>query len=147
MLRLPYVENLKVKPRLQADSSLIAVPDFEGQTIMIADDQEMIHKFLNVVLRPTKIKIIHVYDGFEVLDKLKEHREVSLLLMDLQMPNQDGYQTLAVLKKEYSYVKVIAQTAFAQDSDMQKTLAGVRKAVAFSKGNLQLRCWFLFTLR
>jgi CheY-like chemotaxis protein len=79
---------------------------------------------LSAVLKSTHAKIIVARDGFECLEKLKSHRETDLVLLDMMMPEMDGYQALKEIRANNSlkHIPVIALTAQAMTGDKKKCL-------------------------
>ncbi len=75
---------------------------------MIADDHQVLLDGLVMMLdNSDKIKVVtSASNGREVLAKLPEH-EVDVLLMDIQMPELDGYETAKIVSEKHPNVKVI----------------------------------------
>lgn len=65
---------------------------------------------------------MHSVNGQDTVNKVKDNPEISLILMDLRMPGMDGYEATAIIKKLRPSLPVIAQSAFAFDSDREKAL-------------------------
>ena len=58
-----------------------------------------------------------------MLDICDKEEVIDLVLMDLQMPEMNGYEATQILKKKYPHLPVVAQTAFAMSDDREKALA------------------------
>ncbi len=87
------------------------------KTILIAEDEEMNLLFIHELLADTGIKIFSAKNGLEAIELFKEHLEISLILLDIKMPELDGFEVLQIIKKMKPDVKVIAQTAYAMTND------------------------------
>jgi CheY-like chemotaxis protein len=90
--------------------------------ILIVEDIESNYLYLNAVLTKLDVQIGWAKNGVEAVDYVKEHPEVDVILMDLQMPEMNGYDATREIKKLYPNITVIAQTAFAMSDDRSKAL-------------------------
>ena len=73
----------------------------QKQKILIADDAEMNRELLVSILED-EYEIIQVKDGVQAVDCLQKHvEEISLLLLDLVMPQMDGFEVLVYMNKEH----------------------------------------------
>jgi len=87
--------------------------DWSSRIIMIAEDIDSNFIYLNELLRPTNIRIIHARNGKEALDHAKKNSGIELILTDILMPEMDGYEAAREIKKINAILPIIAQTAFA----------------------------------
>ena len=90
--------------------------------ILIAEDVESNFLYLKAVLSKLNANVFWAKNGIEVLDICEREKEIDLVLMDLQMPEMNGYEATQILKKKYPSLPVIAQTAFAMSDDREKAL-------------------------
>ena len=90
--------------------------------ILIVEDVESNYLYLNAVLTKLDAQIEWVKNGLEAVNFAKEHSETDLILMDLQMPEMNGYDATREIKKIYPKMIIIAQTAFAMSDDRSKAL-------------------------
>ncbi len=95
----------------------------ESQKILIAEDVESNFLYLSAVLSKIDAEIIWAKNGLEVVQKFKEHDDIDLVLMDLQMPEMNGFEATKIIKQLSPNMPVIAQTAFAMAEDRQRALA------------------------
>ncbi len=100
--------------------SSIIHQDWSDKTVLIAEDVNDNFLFLKTYLRKTKINVLWAKDGQEAIDLCKKHDNIDIVLMDIRMPNVDGYEATVEIKKMRSNLPVIAQTAYALNSDYQK---------------------------
>ena len=94
----------------------------EGITLLVAEDDETSYALLWEIMENTGITLYRAKNGEEVIEELKEHPEVDLVLMDVKMPLMDGYRATQVIKNSRPTLPVIAQTAYASEEDRQKAL-------------------------
>ena len=93
-------------------------------TILIVDDEPRNIYALKAVLRVKGYKILTANDGREGIALLEDHPEVDIMLLDMMMPEMDGYEALAELrsKPQYKDLPIIAVTAKAMTGDREKCL-------------------------
>ena len=90
--------------------------------ILIVEDVESNYLYLNAVLSKLNARIHWVINGLEAVDFAKKNPDTALILMDLQMPEMNGYDATREIKKIYPDMKIIAQTAFAMSDDRAKAM-------------------------
>ena len=90
--------------------------------ILIAEDVESNFLYLKAVLSKLNANVFWAKNGIEVLDICEREEIMDLVLMDLQMPEMNGYEATQILKKKYPDLPVVAQTAFAMSDDREKAL-------------------------
>lgn len=101
------------------------IPDFSTKRILIAEDTESNFKLLEHYLKKTKVQIIWAVDGVEAIEYCKMGENIDLILMDMKMPNMNGYEATTAIKKLGVKCPVIAQTAYAlQDDEVKSFTAG-----------------------
>ena len=86
-------------------------------TLLIAEDNESNYILIRAVLK--EYDLLHAHDGNEAVRLYREHRP-DLILMDLKMPDMDGYEATVEIRKEDSDIPIIAVTAFAFSEDEQR---------------------------
>jgi two-component system cell cycle response regulator DivK len=99
--------------------------DFEykwnDKVILIVEDEDLNFKVLESALARTNAKILRANDGLEAIRMVK-NQDLSLVLMDIQMPKMDGYLATKEIKKINGKLPVIAQTSFAMSGEREKCI-------------------------
>jgi CheY-like chemotaxis protein len=73
----------------------------------------------------TGADLYHASDGLEAVNQFRKIKNIDLVIMDIQLPEMDGYEATRVIRSMNSDIPVIAQTAFAMSDDREKMkLAG-----------------------
>lgn len=92
--------------------------NLKEKRILIVEDDDKSSKVLEFLLKSTQAKITIVQTGIEAIDAVK-HQNIDLILMDIRLPVMDGYEATRRIK-EFSNIPIIAQTAYALKTDIQK---------------------------
>jgi len=90
--------------------------------ILIAEDVESNFLYLKAVLSKLNATIYWAKNGVEAVEICDGENSIDLVLMDLQMPEMNGYEATQILKKKYPLLPIVAQTAFAMSDDREKAL-------------------------
>ena len=105
------------------------IPDIteklEGKRILLAEDNELNAEIAETVLVEAGIEVKRVEDGLQCIEELKKMPEkyYDVILMDVQMPNMDGYtatEKIRHLDDSRAEIPIIAMTANAYDEDRRK---------------------------
>ncbi|MES2605437.1 MAG: response regulator, partial [Pseudomonadota bacterium] len=140
----PGVIDLNEQADFVATSDVVTLPPSTithvGGYIIVVDDVEDLRDLIGNVLVEAGIKVLKAASGQEVLQLLATHRQdVAMVLMDLNMPGLDGFQTLHLLRDAGHAQPVIALTAATLKGDREKCLhAGFSAYLAKPVTTLQL---------
>ena len=95
--------------------------NWEKKVILIAEDEVMNYMYLEEALKETKAFVIWCKNGKEAVDKIIKQKEpVDLVLMDIKMPEMNGYEATKRIKDFNPKITVIIQTAFAMADERKK---------------------------
>jgi signal transduction histidine kinase/CheY-like chemotaxis protein/CHASE3 domain sensor protein len=137
----PVVFSRPIKPTNQEKV-------LQGKTVLMADDDMRNIFALSTAMNEYNINIIIANNGREALEKLEATDKIDLVLMDIMMPEMDGYEAMKRIRKQekYSKLPIIALTAKAMKNDRQKCLdAGasdyISKPVEIDKLISMMRVW------
>lgn len=116
---LPYTpEDTKKSTKITAIKK--SKIHWDSKKILIAEDDISNFKLLSEALKTTNAELIWARDGNETIRLFKEHgHSLNLVLMDIQMPEMDGYNCTRIIKKENPTLPVIAQTAYAMQGEIE----------------------------
>ena len=118
------------------------------KTVLIADDDVRNIFSLTKALENYKMNVLTALDGKEALQKLQENPSIDIVLLDMMMPQMDGYETAKKIRENYYWknLPVIAVTAKAMTGDRDKCIqAGasdyITKPVDIDQLMSLLRVW------
>ena len=86
--------------------------DFSGKVILIVEDTETSNRFYNAALSRTNATLLWALDGEEALVRLNEHKDIDVVLLDLNLPGISGFDVLKKIRKTDKDLSVIVQTAY-----------------------------------
>jgi two-component system chemotaxis response regulator CheY len=66
--------------------------------VLVVDDSKLMHKMYEVMLR--QYPLVYASDGRQALDRLREHPDIDLVLLDINMPNMNGLEFLAEMRSD-----------------------------------------------
>nr|WP_052390940.1 HAMP domain-containing protein [Streptomyces sp. NRRL B-24484] len=97
---------------------------FEGQRVLIVDDDIRNVFALTSVLEEYGLAVLYAENGREGIEVLEQHEDVALVLMDIMMPEMDGYATTEAIRRmpQFAGLPIIALTAKAMKGDREKSL-------------------------
>ncbi|MBT3786697.1 response regulator [bacterium] len=79
--------------------------------VLIVDDTSFVRKMVRLTLEPEGFQFLEAKNGIEAEEILQQHKEVSVVILDVDMPLQDGITTLRNLRNNGNHVPVIMLTA------------------------------------
>jgi len=94
------------------------------KTVLVVDDDVRNIYSLTKALEALKMNIITAIDGTEAIAALDKHPEIDVVLLDMMMPNMDGYETATIIRQnpKLKNLPVIAVTAKAMTGDREKCI-------------------------
>lgn len=114
-ISIPYQLDENYIPTPSNDDHL-GLKKINGKKILIVDDYEVNLTLLKQMLQPTGVEVIVAKNGNIALNHCSNN-DFDLILLDLQMPEINGYDTLKLIKKSKPEVKIVAQTAYALEKE------------------------------
>jgi CheY-like chemotaxis protein len=122
--------------------------DLVGRTALLVDDDARNIFALSSVLERRGMKVLTATTGHEAIALVESNPEIAVVLMDIMMPQMDGYQTIGAIREnpEFRRLPIIALTAKAMKGDREKCLeAGasdyLAKPVNTEQLLLAIRMW------
>ena len=141
---LPY--NYKGSDETEMENGEVASEDVNqinfhgsGLKILIAEDDETSKALIALGLRLVAKSILKAKTGIEAVDACRENSDIDLVLMDIKMPEMNGYEATRLIRQFNKNVVIIAQTAYALAGDREKAIeAGCNDYIAKPFGRTML---------
>ena len=97
---------------------------FGGQKVLIVDDDIRNVFALTSVLEQHGLSVLYAENGREGIEVLEQHDDLSVVLMDIMMPEMDGYATTTAIRRmpQFAGLPIIALTAKAMKGDREKAI-------------------------
>ncbi|MGW7190657.1 HAMP domain-containing protein, partial [Streptomyces sp. NPDC054838] len=98
--------------------------DFHGEKVLIVDDDVRNVFALTSVLEQHGLAVLYAENGREGIEVLEQHDDVTVVLMDIMMPEMDGYATTSAIRRmpQFAGLPIIALTAKAMQGDREKAI-------------------------
>jgi signal transduction histidine kinase/CheY-like chemotaxis protein len=124
---LPYfdtsdVETLKEKKERKKKEKTDNKFDWRNKTILIAEDEQNNFILLCEILKRSGANILEAKNGLQATELVRSNTDIHLVLMDIMMPELDGYEATRQIKKMKPSLPVIAQTAYSDVKQREKSL-------------------------
>ncbi len=99
-------------------------PALVGNKVLLVDDDGRNLFAITTILEQHDMKVVYAENGQEALDRLAEDDGIEIVLMDIMMPEMDGYEAARRIRAQPKYAKlsIIALTAKAMKGDREKCI-------------------------
>jgi CheY-like chemotaxis protein len=117
-----YISESKLK---MIDGIRITTDVLDSKKVLVVDDDVRNLFALTAVFERSNITVVTAESGREALEILNKDKGIDIVLMDIMMPEMDGYETIQIIRKEprNKGLPIIAVTAKAMIGDRQKCIA------------------------
>ncbi len=129
--KIPYTKQLVKERKAKGNINQGIQAPLNNLSIIIAEDDEASIMYFDAIFKNEFKNITYTKTGQETIDKFRENPDTDLILMDIKMPDINGYDATREIRKINSRVIIIAQTAFGLAGDMEKAIeAGCNDYIA-----------------
>jgi len=99
----------------------VSLKKFAGETLLLAEDNEINRSIIIGLLAGTDIQIITAETGQEAVELIRDNLNINVVLMDIQMPIMDGFEASRLIRNDPSkdHIPIIAVTGNTLESDIQ----------------------------
>ncbi len=146
-LFLHKMQEVDKRPMVQP-ASIVNDSTLLNKKILVVDDDMRNVFALSAMLESNKMEVLTASDGKESLEQLKKNPNIDLVLMDIMMPEMDGYEAMQRIRRDLKMtaLPIIALTAKAMAGDRDKCIAAgasdyITKPVDMQKLLSLMRVW------
>jgi len=94
----------------------------ENLKLLIVEDDEISNLFITALVQNNRHKVIYAKNGIEAVEACKNNPDIDLILMDIRMPEMDGFEATRQIREFNKDIIIIAQTAYGFTGDREKAL-------------------------
>ena len=98
-------------------------PIWKDKVILVVEDDQVNYQFIEALLEKTQVQLLHAENGSQALELCKTISKIDLILMDIKLPDKNGYEITREIKVIRNDIPIVAQTAFAINDVKDKCLA------------------------
>lgn len=120
---LPFVHGGELTLKSYRQKSNIMEFNWKEKVILVAEDVTTNFLLIKTALNKTGVQLLWAKNGLEAVEKCKSAEHIDLILMDVRMPQMDGFEATQIIRKMLPDIPIIAQTSYAMDGDREKSLA------------------------
>lgn len=119
-LIIPDLGNKHLEDKSKASNPFIS---FKSKTVLVVEDNEANYLYLYELINPTGLKIVRAINGKIAVEYIRNNNHVNLILMDMQLPEMDGFEATRLIKEINPKIPIIAQTAYALADERNRALS------------------------
>ena len=94
--------------------------NWEDKTILIVEDDHINYQLLEVVLKRTGVNLLHAVTGMDAVRFCEEQQHIDLVLMDVQLPEMNGFEAIKLIKQTHPEIPIIVQTANSMNEEKHR---------------------------
>ena len=91
-------------------------PDWHNKVFLVVEDEEHNYAYVHEILKKTQATVIRAENGIKAIEEVSVHT-FDLIIMDIKLPEMDGFKATIEIKKMKPFLPIIAQTAYAMEKE------------------------------
>lgn len=119
---LPWKKVEEAREYISAKGKPVTMTLKKKLRVLLAEDDEASREHLQILLRPISEAIEAVDNGRAAVELLRAKKQFDLVLMDIKMPEMDGYEASRKIREFNTVVPIIAQSAYALEGDKDRAM-------------------------
>lgn len=121
-VEIPYLAGEKAEKINETKKIMENTQSKRKLNILVAEDDLINQKLFSYILKEIANELVITINGREAVETFSKRDDFDLVLMDLKMPEMDGYEATQKIRECSSEVKIIALSAFALETERKKAL-------------------------
>ena len=102
--------------------NLIKKNQINNLKILITEDDETTEKLIGIKIKKYSKEVLIARNGVEAVQICRKNSDIDLILMDIKMPEMNGYEATKQIRQFNKKVIIVAQTAYALLGDKEKSI-------------------------
>jgi two-component system chemotaxis response regulator CheY len=92
---------------------------------LVIDDSRMVRLVIGNILKEMGMEVLEAVNGLEGLDRLREHPEIDLVLVDWNMPEMDGLEFIKAVRAQHEYdaLRLVMVTTETESSQVMRAFS------------------------
>jgi PAS domain S-box-containing protein len=120
---LPNKPHDPAENKTNSDNALLRANGISNKLkVLIVEDDPSSYDLLYIMLEDHIRDCIHANSGKDAVNMVKTFPDIDLVLMDIKMPDMNGYEATRIIREFNKDIVIIAQTAYALTGDREKAL-------------------------
>ncbi|MEZ5070920.1 MAG: response regulator [Bacteroidales bacterium] len=115
-----YKQGMEQGPQLQVKAAQEL--NFRGEHLLVVEDNDHNYFYLEVVFEPYNLRLTRAATGSKALQMLKSGERFDLVVLDIRIPEMDGWEVLRQLRISHPTLPVMGHTAYAFETDRKRGL-------------------------
>jgi len=121
---IPYiVQSKEIKNKMPSISDKDEIHSPRNLKVLIAEDDKTSEMLISIAIKNFVQEIIKVRTGIETVEYCRKNPDIDLILMDIRMPEMNGYEATQQIRQFNKDIIIIAQTAYGLSNDREKAIA------------------------
>jgi CheY-like chemotaxis protein len=114
-------DEIKLPDAIPAAEISVLEPNWKDKVILVVEDDSINYQFIEALFEKTQVQLLHAENGTQALELCKTINKIDLILMDIKLPEKNGYQITKEIKS-FRNIPIVAQTAFPINEVRSKCL-------------------------
>ena len=119
---IPFKQRNEPERKISDGKETFANYSWKGKTILIVEDEFINYKLFEIAFKKADVDFIWAKSGEKAIEMCKSNDNIDLILMDIKLPNMNGYEVTKKIKEFRNEIPIIAQTAYAMQDEREKCL-------------------------
>ncbi len=112
-------------------SAYLEVTQKSPKVVLVVDDAISLRQTLSLTLQKSGYQVLQAQNGVEALEQLQLHREIEVVISDLEMPRMNGFELLSNIRQNPTFAKIPVVVLTSRSAEKHRQLAQELGATAY----------------